>query len=159
MANAVKNHPDSGTVIGRGSMLEGALQIDHCVRVEGCLRGRLTTTDVLIVSAQGTVIAESMEVGEAYIGGRVWGQLKASRQVYLTATSEFHGSVETPHLAMEEGAIADFCPPHDMVAVPDGWEEDPNQAKTTLREFPAGGETADGAPPGTTPEGELAGGD
>ena len=158
--STVKGRADSGTVIGQGSMLEGALQIDHCVHVEGSLRGRLSTSDVLIVGAQGTVIAEVMEVAEAYISGRVWGQLKASRRVYLSATAEFRGSLETPHLVMEEGADAGFCPPHDMVAIPDGWESEPSQAKTTtLRVFPVGGDADTETASETTPEGELAGGD
>lgn len=148
---------DSGTVIGHGSMLEGALQIDHCVRVEGFLRGRLSTSETLIVGPQGKVIAELMEVSDAIINGRVWGQLKASHSVYLTATSEFCGSVETPHLVMEEGAIAEFHAANDLAAIPDGWEDDRAQAKTTLREFPAINET-DGTA-GSTPEGELARGD
>ena len=148
---------DQGTVIGQGSMLEGALEIDHCVRVEGCLRGRLRTSEAMVVGAQGKVIAEQMEVGEAIIDGRVWGKLKASRRVYLTATSEFCGSVETPHLVMEEGAAAEFCPANDLAAVPDGWVEDQGQDKTTLREFPTGVDETDGLD--ETPEGELARGD
>ena len=156
--NAVTNGADSGTVIGHGSMLEGALQIDHCVRVEGCLRGTLNTTETLVVGQKGKVIAELMQVSEAIINGKVWGQLKATKRVYLTATSEFCGSVETPHLVMEEGADAKFCPPNELAAIPVGWEEDEIQSKTTLREFPitneAGGLQAEG-----TPEGELARGD
>ena len=148
---------DQGTVIGRGSMLEGALEIDHCVRVEGCLRGRLSTCESMIVGPQGMVIAEQMEVGEAIIDGKVWGKLKASRRVYLTATSEICGSVETPHLVMEEGATAEFCPVDDLLAVPDGWGEGEDQAKTTFREFPTSADEADGLD--ETPEGELARGD
>jgi len=145
---------DHGTVIGQGSILEGALEIDHCVRVEGCLRGRLNTSDTMIVGVQGKVIAELMEVSEAIISGKVWGKLKANRRVYLTATSEFCGSMETPHLVMEEGATAEFRPVDDLAAVPDGWGEDGNQAKTTLREFPTSADDADDL--GETPEGELA---
>ena len=145
---------DHGTVIGQGSILEGALEIDHCVRVEGCLRGRLNTSETMIVGAQGKVVAELMEVSEAIICGKVWGKIKASRRVYLAASGHFCGSVETPHLVMEEGATADFCPVDDLAAVPDGWGEDENQAKTTLREFPTSADESDGLD--ETPEGELA---
>ncbi len=153
-ANNGSGGSDHGTVIGRGSMLEGALEIDHCVRVEGCLRGRLNTSETMIVGAQGKVIAELMEVSEAIISGKVWGNLKASRRVYLAATSHFCGSVETPHLVMEEGANAEFFPANELAAVPDDWGEDQEQAKTTLREFPTNAEEADGRD--GTPEGELA---
>ena len=140
-------------------MLEGALQIDHSVRVEGCMRGRLSTSETLIVGRQGKVLAELIEVSEAVIDGKVWGKLKATRRVYLTATSEFYGSVETPHLVMEEGATAKFCPADRLADMPDGWDEDDSQAKTTLREFPTGVGQAGSPPGGDTPEGELARGD
>lgn len=156
-ANDGSGAVDQGSVIGEGSMLEGALEINHCVRVEGCLRGKLNTSETMVVGTQGKVIAELMEVSVAIIKGRVWGKLKATTRVYLSATSEFLGSVETPHLVMEEGANAQFCSVDEMADIPEGWGEDGDQAKTTLREFPtnaADDETAD-----ATPEGELARGD
>ena len=156
-ANDGSGGVDQDTVIGEGSILEGALEIDHSVRVEGCLRGKLNTSETMVVGTQGKVIAELMEVSVAIIRGRVWGKLKASTRVYLSATSEFLGSVETPHLVMEEGANAQFCSVDDLADIPEGWGEDGDEAKTTLREFPTS--AADGETAEATPEGELARGD
>lgn len=95
----------AGTVIGPGSELDGDLAIQHTVRVDGVLKGHLTTSDALVVSEKGVVEADTLEVGEAYISGRVSGHLMASRRVYLSAKSQFSGIVHTPHLVIEEGAV------------------------------------------------------
>jgi len=93
------------TVIGAGSELDGELAIEHAVRVDGLLRGRLATSDTLVVGAEGVVEADTLEVGEAHISGRVSGHLMASRSVYLSAEGQFSGIVHTPHLVIEEGAV------------------------------------------------------
>lgn len=97
--------PVAGTVIGPGSELDGELAIQHAVRVDGLLKGRLATTDALVVGEGGVVEADTLEVGEAHISGRVSGHLMASRHVYLCADSQFTGIVHTPHLVIEEGAV------------------------------------------------------
>lgn len=96
--------PLPGTIIGHGSELDGELAIQHAVRVDGRLKGRLATTDALVVGEEGVVEADTLEVGEAHISGRVSGHLMASRRVYLSAQSQFTGIVHTPHLVVEEGA-------------------------------------------------------
>ncbi len=97
--------PEAGTVIGPGAELDGDLAIEHTVRVDGVLKGRLSTSDALVVGENGVVEADTLEVGEAHISGRVSGHLMASRRVYLSADSQFSGIVHTPHLVIEEGAV------------------------------------------------------
>ena len=99
-----------GTVIGPGSTVEGVLEIDHPIRVDGLLRGRLTTPSALVVGENGWVDGEVLVVSEAIVNGRLTGNLKATMQVFLAAGSEFRGTVETPRLVIEEGATAEFNP-------------------------------------------------
>ena len=93
-----------GTVIGRGTQVDGVFDVDHPVRVDGKLSGRLRTSGALIVSEEGIVEAEEVEVEEAVIQGRVVGIISARKSVRLTSTCRFRGSVRTPHLVIEEGA-------------------------------------------------------
>lgn len=93
------------TVIGQGSVLEGELQMSHSLRIEGTLKGRLLTSRSLVVGSQGEVQAGLIEVGEALISGRVSGKLRASQRVYISASAVFRGTIETPRLVIEEGAI------------------------------------------------------
>lgn len=96
----------SDTVIGRGTVFRGALNVVHSIQVHGILKGsRLTTEKALIVGPEGDVKAEVIEVGEAIISGKVAGAIKARRQVYLAASGVFEGRIETPKLVIEVGAV------------------------------------------------------
>ena len=108
--NAEKGE-EEGTVIGRDAQVDGVFDIDHPVRVDGKLSGRLRTSGALIVSEEGIVEAEEIEVEEAVIQGQVVGRIAARHSVRLASTSRFRGSVRTPYLVIEEGAQVDYSYP------------------------------------------------
>lgn len=94
------------TLIGVGTVLNGTFDIEYDVRVDGTLRGkRLSTRQRLTVGPEGRVQADSIEVAEALIDGRVDGRLVASERVYLAASARFKGVLLTPKLVIEEGAL------------------------------------------------------
>ncbi|MEE2832347.1 MAG: polymer-forming cytoskeletal protein [Candidatus Latescibacterota bacterium] len=68
-----------GTVIGQGSLLEGTLLIE--------------------------VESDLVEVGTAEIHGTVVGTIRARHWVRIGATARLNGSIETPRLIVEEGAM------------------------------------------------------
>ena len=106
--------PGQGTVIGSGTEVKGAMDIDHPVRVHGRLSGRLRTSASLVVGEEGLVEAEKIEVREAEIHGRVSGRIVAGERVCLAATARFRGSATTPLLVIEEGAQVEYSPPEDF---------------------------------------------
>lgn len=93
------------TIIGPGTELEGTFDLQDSIRVDGLVRGRLTTPRSLVVGPEGEVEAELIDVGEARIEGKVSGRVRSSGQVYLAAGAVFQGAVETPRLVVEEGAV------------------------------------------------------
>ena len=108
--NAEKGE-EEGTVIGRDAQVDGVFDIDHPVRVDGKLNGRLRTSGALTVSEEGIVESEEIEVEEAVIQGQVVGRIAARQSVRLASTSRFRGSVRTPYLVIEEGAQVDYSYP------------------------------------------------
>ncbi len=93
------------TLIGAGTVLDGTLDIEYDVRIDGTLRGeRLATRQALTVGSEGEVQAASIEVAEAFLDGQVNGRLKASEQVYVKAGARFKGVLQTPKLVIEVGA-------------------------------------------------------
>jgi cytoskeletal protein CcmA (bactofilin family) len=97
--------PARETVIGPGTVLEGHLDVQDSIRVDGHVRGRLSTPRLLAVGTEGAVEAELIEVSEARIEGRVVGRLRAAGQVYLAASAVLEGAIETSRLVVEEGAV------------------------------------------------------
>ena len=94
------------TLIGAGTVLDGTFDIEYAVRGDGPLRGeRLATRQRLTGGPEGQVQADSIEVAEALIDGRVDGRLVASERVHLAAGARFKGVLLTPKLVIEEGAL------------------------------------------------------
>ena len=158
--NSGRKHGD--TVIGSGSIVEGVMDIESRLQVDGQLRGRLTTPDRLVVGEEGSIVAESIEVGEAIINGRVMARLRATDRGHLTATARFRGTVETPHLVIEEGAEAAYSDEIPVKAIPFGSRDNgPTPVMTTVAEFPDPSARRESerksTDSGATPESELAG--
>jgi len=92
------------TVIGRGSVSEGTFRIETGVRVDGILKGELSSSGRLIVGETG-VIEANVAVRDALVSGRIVGNLEAEEKVHLQAQSVFIGKVKTRVLIVEEGAV------------------------------------------------------
>lgn len=92
------------TVIGRGSVSEGKFKIETGVRVDGVLRGELSSSGTLIVGESGVIEAD-VRVRDALVSGRIVGTLEAEDKVHLQSQAAFIGKVKTRLLIVEEGAV------------------------------------------------------
>jgi len=94
------------TIIGANSVIEGKLDIQNSIRINGKVLGEVKTTGVLTVGNQG-YIEGSIKANSVIIGGKVKGTITASSKVALESSSVFIGDLKTPSLAISEGAVFD----------------------------------------------------
>jgi cytoskeletal protein CcmA (bactofilin family) len=103
LSTRMKNGSELATIIGQEASLEGRLTVKHAMRVEGQVKGELTSTDTITVGntgkVEGAVTAENV-----VIGGQVDGNIKAGGRVTLEAGSRFTGDLEASRLVITEGA-------------------------------------------------------
>ena len=92
------------TVIGKGSIIEGTLNIANSVRVDGVIKGNLNCAETLILSGEGVIEAE-IKVKDAIIGGKVVGNIKADGRVELEANSSVKGDITVKQIVINEGAV------------------------------------------------------
>ncbi len=92
------------TIIGKGSSIEGTLKVDSTLRVDGRIKGNVTTGDSLVIGKDGAINGDVV-VRNAIIGGKLKGKLTASGKVVLEAKSEFKGELKTTKLVIDEGAV------------------------------------------------------
>ncbi|MFQ5602159.1 MAG: polymer-forming cytoskeletal protein [bacterium] len=92
------------TIIGKGSSFEGTLKVQSTLRVDGSVKGNVTTSDSLVVGKEGAIDGE-VKVRNAIIGGKLKGKLAATGKVVLEANSVFNGDLKTSKLVIDEGAI------------------------------------------------------
>jgi cytoskeletal protein CcmA (bactofilin family) len=91
------------TIIGEGTMLEGAIVVPHSVRIDGSLKGKLETSETLTVGNTGHIEADII-AKSAIIGGSVKGNLTVEDRVELEANASLVGDLKTRDLVINEGA-------------------------------------------------------
>ncbi len=92
------------TIIGKGTSIEGSVNIEGATRIDGTVTGKLISNDIVTVGATGVVKAE-IKARTIIVGGKVEGNLIASEKVELQAKSELLGDITSKSLLVEHGAV------------------------------------------------------
>jgi len=92
--------------LGKGCSFDGKLTFEGLVQIDGRFSGEIYSNDVLEIGPDAEVKAE-LEVGTVIIGGRVIGNVRASKRVDLKGSADVKGNIEAPVVTMQEGAIID----------------------------------------------------
>ena len=102
--------PVSGTANGltafidQGSEFRGKLSFRDTVRIDGRFEGEISSENTLVVGESGEIEA-TIHSSTVVVSGSVTGSIHATKKVVLHKTARISGDIETPSLAMEEGAI------------------------------------------------------
>lgn len=91
-------------LLGQGAVLEGKLTFKGTVRIDARFTGSIVTEDVLVVGEHALIDAE-IACGTIVVDGQVSGSVKASTAVEVHQRGRLLGSVETPSLQVEKGAV------------------------------------------------------
>ena len=91
------------TIIGRGTLFEGTMQVENSVRVDGTFKGELTCSGALTISQSGEAYAQ-LEGKDIYIKGVVRGTVRAEK-VRLDSQARFVGDIHARTLSVSEGAV------------------------------------------------------
>jgi cytoskeletal protein CcmA (bactofilin family) len=109
------------SIIGAGSAVDGDLDVDGLLRIDGDLRGSLRVTGKVVVGSAGRVEA-NIRAKSAIIGGTVKGDVYVSDRLRILSGGVVIGNVFAPRFEAEDGTVV-----HGDVAVtgrPEGAEED-----------------------------------
>lgn len=91
------------TTIGDGLRVEGDIESGDDISVGGSVKGRLESTQSIVVEAGGTVradiVAESLTVA-----GEVTGDVRARSRIELRAGGRLHGNIKTARLTLADGS-------------------------------------------------------
>lgn len=93
------------TIIGKGTKIEGQMEVAQSIRIDGKFKGSVSATDTLIVGTTGEMDDVSVKVKNAVIGGKIRGNVIASNKVTLESSSNLEGDLTAKLLVIEEGAL------------------------------------------------------
>ena len=91
-------------LLGAGTEYNGKLNFKGTVRIDGTFIGEIVSEGRLIVG-KGATIHGKVQVGELLVNGSIHAQVVATKIIILHKEAEVLGSVTTPRLEMEEGAV------------------------------------------------------
>jgi cytoskeletal protein CcmA (bactofilin family) len=100
----VKNEGKLGTIIGKGTRIEGTMSVDGATRIDGIVSGKLISNDVITIGPTGEVKAE-VKARSIIVGGKVQGNLEAEEKIELQSKAELKGDLIAKSLLIEHGAV------------------------------------------------------
>jgi cytoskeletal protein CcmA (bactofilin family) len=93
----------ANTIIAHGITIEGELTSDDDVVIQGTLRGKLVSKDVVSVES-GAVVEADISASSLSVGGSITGNVTASDRVDLVAGGRLVGDVKASRLTIADGA-------------------------------------------------------
>lgn len=91
------------TVVGPSVKIQGDLNSEGNIRIEGSVTGKVHTTQSVHVGEAAVIVAD-MQAGNAIIAGQIQGNVKVSGNLILQATARVHGDISCGILRVEDGA-------------------------------------------------------
>lgn len=105
----MKNSEKTGelsTILGKNSVFEGKVVVEHSLRVDGKFKGDIQTSDTIIVGKDGRVEG-NIKAKILILGGYMQGSADIKEKIVLENKAEYHGEMKTNKLVIDEGAIFD----------------------------------------------------
>jgi len=95
---------DLNGFLDEGTELSGELRFRDVMRVDGRLKGRVVSDNLLIIGETGQVDAE-IDCGVVSIRGKVTGQVTGRQRIELLAGCRVMATLISPKLVIEDGAF------------------------------------------------------
>jgi cytoskeletal protein CcmA (bactofilin family) len=94
---------NSSNVIGKGTVLEGNIETFGNIRIEGKVKGHITSKSKVALG-NGSHVDGNITAQNADIEGEVRGKIEITEMLVLKATAVVHGDIITGKLVVEPGA-------------------------------------------------------
>lgn len=104
--NTGSSERELNTIIGKGSVIEGKINIKNSIRVDGKIKGDIHSTGTVTIGGDGEVEG-TINAANAIVGGHVRGKMNIANKIILEKNSVLIGDLKTQKLNINEGAIFD----------------------------------------------------
>ncbi|UQZ35077.1 cell division protein [Paenibacillus sp. PK3_47] len=101
---AQASYKSTDSLIGYGDSLEGKVQCDTNLRIDGDFSGEIQCRGTVTVGEQGTVHS-SIKAHDIVIAGKVFGSVTADHKLTITDTGQLHGDIMAGILNIVEGSV------------------------------------------------------
>lgn len=91
------------TVVGPSVKIQGDLNSEGNIRIEGSVAGKVKTTQSVLIGEAAKLTAD-VNAGSAIVGGEIQGNMKISGNLVLQKTARVNGDITCAILRVEDGA-------------------------------------------------------
>jgi cytoskeletal protein CcmA (bactofilin family) len=91
------------TLIGTSVIIEGEIDADEKLIVQGTVQGRIAVSQTLIVERSGVVKAE-VQAETLLLSGHMVGRAAATSRVEITPEGRMEGDIRAPRILIADGA-------------------------------------------------------
>jgi cytoskeletal protein CcmA (bactofilin family) len=92
------------TIIGKGSRIEGTLQVEGGVRIDGRIDGKIESNGFVTIGLSGQTNAD-IKAKECLISGKVVGNINVTEGLELDRTADLTGDIVAKILRVHTGAV------------------------------------------------------
>lgn len=93
----------SVNIIGHGTLIEGEVNSNGDIRIDGIVKGSVTTKSKLVIGTSGSVDGDVFCLN-ADISGSIKGKATVSEMLFLKSNGRINGDINTGKLVVEVGA-------------------------------------------------------
>jgi len=99
----VDNSNGSNNIIGEGSTLTGNLNSSGNIRLEGKVKGDITSSSK-VACGETSIVDGNVTADNAEIAGKVTGKVTVNDLLILKSSAKIQGDISTNNLVIESGA-------------------------------------------------------
>tara|TARA_Y100000996_G_scaffold407535_1_gene385246 strand:- start:101 stop:472 length:372 start_codon:yes stop_codon:yes gene_type:complete len=99
----VDNSNGSNNIIGEGSTLTGNLNSSGNIRLEGKVKGDITSSSK-VACGETSIVDGNVTADNAEIAGKVTGKVNVNDLLILKSSAKIQGDISTNNLVIESGA-------------------------------------------------------
>lgn len=93
-----------GSIIGADMVVEGNIKATEAIRVEGNVKGDVSSEGTLVISSTGKVIG-NIKGNNIMIAGTIEGDLFSGGRTEVASTGKIIGNIRTKSLIVDENAV------------------------------------------------------
>ncbi|HYV94255.1 MAG TPA: polymer-forming cytoskeletal protein [Chitinophagales bacterium] len=90
-------------IIGTGTQIEGEIKTESDIRVDGKVKGTITSKSKIVVGSTGIVDGDLI-CDTADVSGKIFGKVEVTDLLFLKASGYLEGDIVTGKLVVEAGA-------------------------------------------------------
>jgi len=102
--DTVNKEETINTVIGKGTFIDGTINVRHSCRIDGTIKGKITSDENIVIGENG-FIDGTVVSNKVTVSGKVIGNIYANTSAVFSDRAEFDGELKTIKILIADGAI------------------------------------------------------